>query len=59
MNGSQGPPNPYDRDMGQNSQSGKKTTCELCGAEALCVEQYGLTACQCCHHNLLPGQGVF
>lgn len=55
----QGPPNPYARDTKETTQPGVETVCELCETETLCVEQYGLTACRCCHHTLLPGRGVF
>lgn len=53
------PPNTYARETQSGPQPSADATCELCGAERRCIEQYGLTACQACHHDLLPGRGVF
>lgn len=54
-----GPPNTYARERRSSPQPGTETTCELCGADRRCIEQYDLTACVQCHHELLPGRGVF
>jgi len=37
---------------------GERTRCELCETAAQCLDRYGLTACQACHRDLLPGDGV-
>ena len=51
--------NPYRTNETPGPQPGTRTTCELCEAETRCFDQYGLTVCQACHHELLPGTGAF
>jgi hypothetical protein len=50
---------PYRTSNHPGPHPGTETTCELCEAETRCFAQYGLTVCQACHHELLPGAGVF
>jgi hypothetical protein len=50
--------NPYRRDTSPGPHPGTDATCELCGNARRCFDDYGLLACQDCHHELLPGDGV-
>lgn len=56
---SQSPPvSPYRRETSPNIAPGGQATCELCGRHLRCYDEHGLVACEHCHTELLPGDGV-
>jgi len=48
----------YGDDADTGPRLGSHATCELCGRTTRCVEEHGFLACERCHRELLPGDGL-
>jgi len=51
-------PSPYRRETDATSHFGTRATCELCGHTRRCFDEHGFVACEDCHTELLPGDGI-